>query len=112
MLVKFSFSLLFLILNASLALGQADPTSRAWNKPVSPFRIIGNLYYVGATAIASFLITTSQGHILLDGGFVETAPQIEQNIATLGFKLEDVKVLLIQNYSRKAVTEISDLVIR
>jgi metallo-beta-lactamase class B len=94
MLVKFSFSLLFLIVNASLAPGQADPTSRAWNKPVPPFRIVGNLYYVGATEVCSFLIATSQGHILLDGGFVETVPQIEQNIATLGFKLEDVKILL------------------
>jgi len=94
MLVKFSFSLLFLTLNSSLALGQAEPTSRAWNKSVPPFRIVGNLYYVGATEVCSFLITTSQGHILLDGGFVETAPQIEQNIATLGFKLEDVRILL------------------
>ena len=84
----------FLAVAASLAFGQADPTSRAWNQPVAPFRIIGNLYYVGATEIASFLIATPQGHILLDGGFVETAPQIEQNIAQLGFKLEDVKILL------------------
>jgi metallo-beta-lactamase class B len=74
--------------------GQADPTSRAWNQPVRPFRIVGNLYYVGATEIASFLITTPQGHFLLDGGFVETAPQIERNIAQLGFKIEDVKILL------------------
>jgi metallo-beta-lactamase class B len=61
---------------------------------VPPFQIIGNLYYVGATEIGSFLITTRQGHILLDGGLVETAPQIERNIAQLGFKLEDVKILL------------------
>ena len=53
-----------------------------------------NLYYVGAIEIGSFLITTRKGHILLDGGFVETAPQIEQNVAQLGFKLEDVKILL------------------
>jgi len=61
---------------------------------VPPFRIMGNLYYVGATEVGSFLITTAKGHILLDGGFVETAPQIEQNVAQLGFKLEDVKILL------------------
>jgi len=75
-------------------MAQADPTSRSWNKPVPPFRIMGNLYYVGATEVGSFLITTAKGHILLDGGFVETAPQIEQNVAQLGFKLEDVKILL------------------
>jgi metallo-beta-lactamase class B len=73
---------------------QADETSRSWNKPVAPFRIAGNLYYVGAIEITSYLITTPEGHFLLDGGFVETAPQIEHNIAELGFKLTDVKFLL------------------
>jgi metallo-beta-lactamase class B len=73
---------------------QADETSRSWNKPVAPFRIAGNLYYVGAIEITSYLITTPEGHLLLDGGFVETAPQIEHNIAELGFKLTDVKFLL------------------
>lgn len=64
------------------------------NQPVPPFKIAGNLYYVGATEVSSFLITTPKGHILLDGGFAETAPQIERNIAQLGFKIEDVKILL------------------
>ena len=90
--INVPFALAFL--TVTIAFGQADPTSRSWNKPVPPFQIIGNLYYVGATEVGSFLITTRQGHILLDGGFVETAPQIEQNIAQLGFKLEDVKILL------------------
>lgn len=79
---------------ARIAFAQVDETSRAWNKPVPPFRIIGNLYYVGATEVTSFLITTPRGHFLLDGGFMETAPQIEHNIAQLGFKLRDVKFLL------------------
>jgi metallo-beta-lactamase class B len=73
---------------------QADETSRSWNKPVAPFRIAGNLYYVGAVEITSYLITTPEGHFLLDGGFVETAPQIERNITELGFQLTDVKFLL------------------
>jgi metallo-beta-lactamase class B len=83
----------FLLATKSL-FGQADETSRSWNKPVAPFRIAGNLYYVGAIEITSYLITTPEGHFLLDGGFVETAPQIEHNIAELGFKLTDVKFLL------------------
>ena len=91
--MKYSFCLISLALT-SIALGQADPQSREMNKPVPPFRIAGNLYYVGATEVSSFLITTPQGHILLDGGFAETAPQIEKNIATLEFKLADVKILL------------------
>jgi len=74
--------------------GQADPASRSRNQPVAPFRILGNLYYVGANDITSFLLATDQGLILLDGGFVETAPQIRENIARLGFKLRDVKIIL------------------
>jgi metallo-beta-lactamase class B len=74
--------------------GQADPQSRSENQPVPPFRIIGNIYYVGASDITSFLIVTPLGNILLDGGFAETAPQIEANIRKLGFRLEDVKFLL------------------
>ena len=77
-----------------MALAQADPESRAMNQPVPPFRILGNLYYVGASEVTSFLITTPEGHLLLDGGFAETAPQIERNIAQLGFQLRDVKLLL------------------
>lgn len=76
------------------ASAQTDPTSRSWNQPVQPFRIAANLYYVGASDITSFLFTTPDGHILIDGGFKETAPQILQNIATLGFRPRDVKILL------------------
>jgi metallo-beta-lactamase class B len=87
-----SFALFFTTVPVLLA--QADENSRRWNQPIPPFKIAGNLYYVGANEIASYLITTPKGHILLDGGFVETAPQIERNIAQLGFKLSDVKILL------------------
>lgn len=73
---------------------QANATARSWNQPVEPFRIIGNIYYVGASDITSYLIVTPAGDILLDGGFVETAPQIEANIKKLGFRLSDVKILL------------------
>ncbi|MGE0641910.1 MAG: subclass B3 metallo-beta-lactamase [Thermoanaerobaculia bacterium] len=73
---------------------QATPEWREWNRPVEPFRIAPDLYYVGASDIASYLITTPAGHLLLDGGFVETAPQIEENIGKLGFALSDVRILL------------------
>jgi metallo-beta-lactamase class B len=73
---------------------QADPTARSWNQPVKPYRIIGNVWYVGASGVTSFLITTSDGHILLDSGLPETVPLIKQNIEQLGFKLADVKTLI------------------
>jgi metallo-beta-lactamase class B len=83
-----------LLLLTSAALSQSDPEARSWNQPVVPFRIIGNIYYVGASDVTSYLIVTPAGDILLDGGFAETAPQIEANIHKLGFKLHDVKFLL------------------
>lgn len=91
---KIDIVVAFVLVAIARANGQADATSREWNKPVPPFRIAGNLYYVGAIEITSYLITTPQGHFLVDGGFVETAPQIKRNIAQLGFKLSDVKYLL------------------
>ncbi len=74
---------------------QSNASARAeWNRPVEPFRIIGDIYYVGVSEVASYLITTPQGHILLDGGFAETPPIIEKNITELGFRVHDVKYLL------------------
>ncbi len=66
----------------------------AWNRPVEPFRVVGNVYYVGVAHVTSILIATSQGHILLDGGFPESAPLIVAAIAKIGFRIEDVKVLI------------------
>jgi metallo-beta-lactamase class B len=65
----------------------------AWNQPFAPFRVIGNIHYVG-TGVSSFLITTPEGAILLDGGLPETAPLIEKSIAELGFRVRDVRFLL------------------
>jgi metallo-beta-lactamase class B len=64
------------------------------NQPVEPFRILGNLYYVGASDLAAFLIDTGSGLIVLDGGLATTAPQIRDNIVRLGKSPRDVKILL------------------
>lgn len=84
------------LLLSLLALGaQSAATDRAaWNRPVEPFRIIGDVYYVGAEGVSAFLVRTSDGLVLLDGALPETAPQIARNIATLGFSPRDVKVLI------------------
>src|SRR5688572_31805398 len=85
---------LLLVLVAAEVLAQGDPVSRSWNQPVDPFRIAGNLYYVGASDVTSFLITTREGHILIDGGFEETAPKISAHLPRLGFEIEDAGALV------------------
>jgi metallo-beta-lactamase class B len=82
------------------ALAEAEPPStiatqrEIWNRPAEPFHVIGNVYYVGTKGLSSWLISTSKGLILIDGALPESAPQIEQHIVALGFKLKDVKILL------------------
>jgi metallo-beta-lactamase class B len=62
--------------------------------PDEPFQVAGNLYYVGSTGVTSWLLTGPEGHVLIDGGYPETAALIIGSIAKLGFDIADVKVLL------------------
>jgi metallo-beta-lactamase class B len=71
-----------------------NATKRGGQQPAEPFRITGNLYYVGANDIAAFLITGPEGHVVIDGGYPSTASMIMASIAKLGFDIKDVKVLL------------------
>ncbi len=57
-------------------------------------RVVGNVYYVGSKALASYLITTPDGHFLINSSFEETAPLIRASVESLGFKMQDVKILL------------------
>ena len=80
------------------ALAQYSKSSCAicatWNVPQGPFKIYGNTYYVGTHGLSSILITSSSGHVLIDGGLPESAEQIRDHIQTLGFRIEDVKLIL------------------
>ena len=88
----------------ALALLLASPAAHAqtpgcdvcatWNADQTPFRIFGNTYYVGVKGLSSVLVTSPQGHVLIDGGLPESAPKIIANIAALGFRIEDVKLIL------------------
>jgi metallo-beta-lactamase class B len=68
--------------------------SGAYSQPVAPFQIVGNIYYVGAQNIASYLITTPQGHVLIDSGMTEMHDGIVSSIERLGFAVTDVRILL------------------
>jgi len=65
-----------------------------WNTPTQPFKMIGNVYYVGTDGLASYLITSPQGHILVDTVMPESTAQIKASIEKLGFKIGDIKYLL------------------
>jgi len=66
----------------------------AWVTPIQPFNVIGNVYYVGTEGLASYLIVSKSGHVLLDGGMPQNAEIIADNVRQLGFKPADIKVLL------------------
>ena len=68
-----------------------------WSAPFPSHQIAGNLFYVGSQGLASYLVTTSEGHILINSSLVSSVPLIEQSIAKLGLRLADVKVLLISH---------------
>ncbi|MBD8543873.1 subclass B3 metallo-beta-lactamase [Oxalobacteraceae sp. CFBP 13708] len=65
-----------------------------WNTPQEPFALYGNTYYVGTHGLSAVLITSPQGHILIDGGSEKSAPQIVRNMRRLGFKVEDIRFIL------------------
>ncbi len=78
---------------------QSDPPHKCdscdeWNKPREPFRLFGNSYYVGTDGLSAILVVGNEGHILLDGGLEQSAAVIDANIRTLGFKTEDVKLIV------------------
>jgi metallo-beta-lactamase class B len=78
---------------------QADPPKRcsscaAWNLDLEPFQLYGNTYYVGTAALGAVLITSPDGHILLDTGLPQTAALIDTHIRKLGFRTEDIKFIL------------------
>jgi metallo-beta-lactamase class B len=87
---------IFIILIAitSIAVAQRNPK---WTEPFKPFRIVGNLYYVGSRDIASYLIATPQGHILINSGLEANVPMIRASVKALGLRFKDVKILLISH---------------
>ena len=75
---------------ASPCLAQGNPD---WTRPFPPFRIVGNVYWVGSYDLATYLITTPQGHILINTGVGDTAKQIKASVERLGFNFADTKIL-------------------
>jgi metallo-beta-lactamase class B len=87
-------SLLLTLVFACSALAQDNPD---WTTPHAPFRVIGNVYYVGSKDLASYLVTTSQGLILINSSLTTSVPLIQKSVEKLGFHFNDVKILLISH---------------
>src|SRR5215831_1421704 len=85
--------ILFITFLGSAANSKAQEND--WTEPFPPFKIAGNLYYVGSRGLANYLITTPQGHILINSDLEANVPLIRTSIEALGFKASDVKILLI-----------------
>jgi len=68
-----------------------------WTNPFPPYRIIGNIYYVGSQGLASYLIVTPQGNILINSNLEKSVPMIRESVEKLGFKFSDTKILLISH---------------
>ncbi len=83
------------ILTVGGLLAQApNPLRGEASQPVEPYKVIGNIYYVGAVNISSHIIVTPEGLILLDTGTQEMLPGIRTNLEKLGYTLQDVKIIL------------------
>jgi len=78
----------------SNVLAQNNPD---WTEPFPPFRIAGNLYYVGSKGLANYLVTTPEGNILINSDLEANVPMIAASIEKLGFKFKDTKILLISH---------------
>ena len=78
----------------AMPLAAMDP---AWTAPFPPFRIAGNLYYVGSADLASYLIVTPQGDILINSNLESSVPQIRKSVEELGFRFSDIRILLISH---------------
>jgi metallo-beta-lactamase class B len=83
-----------LLLTAPWLQAQTNPD---WTTPIAPFHIAGNLYYVGGKDLASYLIVTPKGDILINSSLESSVPMIHASVEQLGFKFKDIKILLISH---------------
>ena len=94
---NFVLKILLTTLLIVMALAGSAAAQDDWTEPFPPFRIAGNLYYVGSKGLANYLIATPQGHILINSDLEANVPLIRASVEKLGFKFSDIKILLISH---------------
>lgn len=90
MLIRFATLLLLAVATSSAQ----DPS---WMQPFPPHKVVANVYYVGSRGLASYLIATPQGHILINSSLEASVPLIRDSVEKLGFHFSDIKILLISH---------------
>lgn len=85
------------IVLAIVLVSARKPAQNDWTEPFPAFRIADNLYYVGSKGLANYLITTPEGHILINSDLEANVPLIRNSVESLGFKFSDIKILLISH---------------
>src|SRR5688572_4686418 len=83
-----------LILSLCLCAPASAQQNADWRRPFPPFKLIGNVYWVGTYDLSTYLIATDAGHILINTGVAETVPEIKKGVEQLGFDFDDVEILL------------------
>ena len=87
-----------MLLASTMLASRGIPQQNAsWLEPFPPFRIAENLYYVGSRGLASYLVTTREGHILINSNLIEGVPLIRTSVESLGFRFTDIRILLISH---------------
>ncbi len=93
-IVLLALGLSFACLSVTAQVKEPTGTDPDWSRPYQPFQIAGNLYYVGTYDLACYLVTTPEGHILINTGLAASAGQIRASVESLGFTFTDIKILL------------------
>jgi metallo-beta-lactamase class B len=97
--MSFAIVLLMLI-SAGAAIQTAQPAPTAGSEFLAPFpahHVISNIYFVGSKSLGIYLVTTPQGHILINAGLEDSVPMIQQSVEKLGFRFSDIKILVISH---------------
>src|SRR5271155_1064938 len=87
----FRLSLILVFYTSTVAHAATNPS---WTTPIAPFRIADNLYYVGSQDLASYLVVTPKGNILINANLATSPPQLRSSVEALGFRWSDTKILL------------------
>jgi metallo-beta-lactamase class B len=98
-----------LILSLCVCASATAQQNADWTRPFPPFKLIGNVYWVGTYDLSTYLITTDAGHILVNTGFPETVPEIKKGVEQLGFDFDDVEILLATHAHGDHVAGLAEL---